>query len=137
MLLRLPILLLLLLQLMLQLLPRPWRNMEYCQPSAWTANRNLLVASRVKAFRGRPTNSGSNLLRAAHLEGGGIGCHQCITSNSGSAPASPDMRPTPLICPAGIPSAIYIPDPTKPTIALINYAHAQTVTNSSAFHLQL
>ena len=63
--------------------------------AAWTSNRGLLVASRVKAFSGRPTNSDSTLHRATHIEGGVIGCHQCITSHSESSPASPDMRPTP------------------------------------------
>ena len=34
---------------------------------------------RIKAFLGRPTNSGSTLPRAVHLYGSVIGCHQCIS----------------------------------------------------------
>ena len=71
---------------------RPWSTMECSQPSAWITNRSLLVTSRAKAFPGRRTNAGSTLPGAAHLEGGVIVCHQCITSHSGSAPASPDMH---------------------------------------------
>ena len=52
------------------------------------------MASRAKTFPGRPTNSSSTLPRAAHLDSGVVGRHQCITSHSGSAPASPDMKLT-------------------------------------------
>ena len=70
-------------------------SMECSQPGAWTTNRSFLVESGVKAFPRRPTNSGSTLPKAAHLDGGVIACHQCITSHLGCAPASPDMRPNP------------------------------------------
>ena len=41
-----------------------------------------LIASRVKAFTGRQTNSGSTLLRAAHLESDVIGHHLCLTPHN-------------------------------------------------------
>ena len=42
------------------------------------------MASRAKAFPERSTNSDSTLPSAAHLDGGVIGCHQCITLHTGS-----------------------------------------------------
>ena len=116
---------------------RSWSTMECSQPAAWTTNRSLLVASRARAFPVRQTNSGSTLPRAAHLDGYVIGCHQCVISHWGCAPASPDQRPTPWLCPACIPSTTSIPAPIPPTIAMTNYTHVPTVTNSSAFHTQL
>ena len=110
----------------------PWSTTECNQPAAWKTNRSLLVVFRVKVFPGRPTNSGSTLPRAAHLDGGVIGCHQCITSHSGGAPTSPDMQPAPWLHPACISSTTSIPAPTKTTIAMTNYTHVSTVTNSSA-----
>ena len=107
----------------------PWSTTEWSQPAARTTNRSLLVACRAKAFPGRPTNSGSTLPRAAHLDGGVFGCHQCITSHSGNAPASPDMRPNPWLYPACIPFTTSIPAPTQPTITMTYYTHAPTVTN--------
>ena len=73
-----------------------WSSTECNQPATWTMNRSLFVASRVKAFPGRPTNSDSILPRTVHLDGGVIVCYQCITSHKGNAPASLDMRPTPM-----------------------------------------
>ena len=133
---------------------RLWSTMECSQPTAWSMNRSLLVASRVKAYPVISTNSGSALPMAVHLESVVIGCLQCLditprkcsgfswrptntpgfvpptyqppplslpppnppcpypwqctwkvlwlvvinvlTSHPGSAPASPDVRPTPL-----------------------------------------
>ena len=49
--------------------------------------------SRGAPYQGRPTNPGSTLPRAAHLDGGVI---IVFASHSGSAPASPDMRPPPV-----------------------------------------
>ena len=129
--------LLLVLVVQLHLHPRPWSIIECSQLAAWKTNRSLLVASRVKAFPGRPTNSGSTLPRVENLEGGVIGCHRCITSHSESSPASPNMRPNPWLCPACIPCTKSIPAPTQPTIAMTDYTHGLTVTNSSAFHAQL
>ena len=100
-----------------------WSTMECSQPAAWTTNRSLLlVASRAKAFPMFP------VLRPS----GVIGCHQCITSHSGNAPASPDIQPTPLLCPVCISSTTSIPAPTKPIIAIINRTHAPTVITTSA-----
>ena len=116
---------------------RPWRTMECSLLTAWKTNRNLLVESRVKAFPGRQTNSGSTQPRAVHLEGGEIGCHQCVTSHSGSAPASLDMRQTssgfvPHACQPQLHPRLY---PT--TIDMTNYTQAPTVTNSSVYQPQL
>ena len=75
---------------------RPWSTIECSQPATWTTSRSPLVTSRTQAFPGRPTNSDWTLPTDAHLDGGVIECHLSITSHSGSAPASPDMRLTPL-----------------------------------------
>ena len=71
-------------------------TMECSQPAASTTNWSLIVSSCIKAFPGRPTNSDSTLHRAAHLDDGVIGCHQCITSHTVSAPASPTCDHPPL-----------------------------------------
>ena len=39
------------------------------QPASWTTDQSLLLVSRVKAFVGRPTNSGSSPSTAAHQDG--------------------------------------------------------------------
>ena len=52
--------------------PRSGSTMECSQSDAWTMNRSLLVASRVKTFPGTPTNTDSTLPRAAHLDDGVI-----------------------------------------------------------------
>ena len=112
---------------------RPWCTMECSQRAAWTTNRSLLLVSRDKAFPGRPTNSGSILPRAVHLEGGVIGCHYRITLHWGSAPTCSDMRPTPwLVMHAYLPPPPSLPH--QPTIAITNYTQAPTVSNPSAFH---
>ena len=103
-----------------------WSTMECKQPAVWTTNRSLLVASRAKAFPGRPTNSDSNLPRAVQLDGGVIGCHQCITSHLECAPTY--EQPT-WLCPACLPSTTSIPAPTQLIIAMTNYIHAPSVTN--------
>ena len=106
-------------------------TMECSQQAAQTTNRSLLMASSVKVFPGRPTNSGSTLPGAVYLDGGMIGSHRCITWHSGSAPASPDMRPTPT-------ALSHIHTVHHPTpISTTNYSHAPTVASSSAFHTQL
>ena len=78
----------------------------------------VLVASSVKAFPGRSTNSGSTLSMAAHLEGGVI---SVFTSHMRSALASPHMLPTPWLCPICIPSITSIPAPIQPTVDMTNY----------------
>ena len=106
-------------------------TMECSQSAAWTTNWTLLVASRAKAFPGRQTNSDLTLPRAAHLDDSVIGSHQCITSHSGNAPSSSNMRPPPSL------STTSIPAPTQPIIAMTNYTHAPTVTNSSTSEIIL
>ena len=108
--------------------------MECSQAAAWTTYRSLLVASRAKAISGRLTKSGSTLPRSAYMDSGVIGCLQYITSHSGITPASPDMRPTPLALFRMQAIHHLHPCPTQLTISITNYAHAQTATNSSAFH---
>ena len=105
--------------------PHPWRTMECSQPAAWTTNRSLHTASRAKALPGTPTNSGSTLLRAAHRDGGVIACHQCITSHTGSAPASPDMRPNPpgFVPHAYLPPPPSLPPPNPPQPCLTTHTH--------------
>ena len=91
----------------------------------WSA-ANRLHGQRTGAFSWRPvlglsrrpTNSGSTLPRTAHLDGGTIGCNQCIPTHSGNAPASPDIQPTTWFCPACLPSTNSIPAPIQPTIAM-------------------
>ena len=60
-------------------------------------------------------------------------CHLALWKCSGIS-SKCDNPPGCLAC---IPSTINIPDPIKPTIAMTNYIHAPTVSNSSAFHIQL
>ena len=79
-----------------QLLERPWSTIGLSQLAAWTTNRSRLVAS---------------LQKAVHLEGSVIRCHRCITSHSGSVPASPDMRPFP---PSFVSHACHPPPPSLP-----------------------
>ena len=64
-------------------------SMECSQAAAWTSNWCLLVVSHVKVFPGRLTNSGSDIPRAAHQEGGVIGC---LHPTLGGAPASLDIN---------------------------------------------
>ena len=113
---------------------RPWSPMECSQPTAWTTNRSLLVASRVNALPRRPTNFGSTIPRAAHQEGGLVGSHQCITSHSVIALTSPNLRPAPLSSSRMHSMHLLHSSTTQPTIAMTIYAHVPTVTTSSAFH---
>ena len=100
------------------------------QPAAWTTNRNLHVASRVKAFPRRLTNSGLTLPRAAHLDGGAIGCiHHTLSK---CFDISRHAGQTPWHCPACLPTTTSIQ-----AIAMANYTHTPSVPNSSAFHAQL
>ena len=108
--------------------------MECSQSAAWTTNWSLHMTFRAKAFPGRPINSGSTQPGAAHLNGGVIEHHQCITPHSGNTPASPDIQPTTWLCTACIPSTTSISAPTQPIIAMTIYTHASTVTNWSTFH---
>ena len=89
---------------------RPWSIMEFRKPAVWTTNWSLFVVSHIKAIPGRQTNSGSTMPRAAHMEGGVIGCHLCITSHSGSTSQSLNLRPTPSF----VPHAYHPPPPFLP-----------------------
>ena len=97
---------------------RPWSTMECSQPAAWTTNRSLLVASRVRPFqeyRPIPTRPYPELRTWMVVRSGVI---SVFPTHSGNAPASPDIRPTTWICPACLPSTNSIPAPIQPTIAL-------------------
>ena len=100
-----------------------WSTMECCQPASWTTNLRLLVASYVVAYPERPTNISSTLPRVAHLDGIVIGCHQCITLHSESAPASPDIWPTP-------PGFVrYACHPSPPSLKPRNQPRPRTTTH--------
>ena len=95
-----------------------WITMECSQPAAWTTNRSLLVASRVRPFqedRPIPTRPYPELRTWMVVWSGVI---SVFLTNSGNAPASPDIRPTTWLCPACLPSTNSIPAPIQPTIAM-------------------
>ena len=97
---------------------RPWSTMECSEPAAWAMNQSLLVASSLKVI---PRTL--NLQEAVHQDGSVIGCHQCITSHSGSVPASPDIRAT-LLALSHM-HTIHHLHPC-PTTAMTNNTHAPT-----------
>ena len=127
----------LLVQLLAKQQQRPWSTMECSQQAAWTMNRSLIMVSHDKPFPGRPTNSSSTVPGVAQMDGDVIGSHQSNTSHSGSAPASPDILPTLLSLSCMHRIHHLHPCPTQSTIAMTNYTHTPTVTNSSAFLAQL
>ena len=84
----------------LRLFMRPWSTMECSQPAAWTTNRSLLVASRVRPFqedRQIPARPYPELRTWMVVRSGVI---SVFPTHSGNAPASPDVRPTTWLCPA-------------------------------------
>ena len=115
----------------------PMSTVQGSQPAARATNRSHLVASRVKAFPGRQTNSDSTQHRTAHLDGAVIRCHQRITSHTGSVTASLDVRPTPLALFRLHTIHQRHPCPHQNHQSHDYHTHAPTVTNSSAFHEQL
>ena len=97
---------------------RPWITMECSQPAAWTTNRSLLVASRVRSFqedRPIPTRPYPELRTWMVVRSGVI---SVFPTHSGNAPVSPDIRPTTWLCPACLPSTNSTPAPIQPTIAM-------------------
>ena len=97
---------------------RPWSTMECSQPAAWTTNRSLLVASRVRPFqddRPIPARPYPELRTWMVVRSGVI---SVFPTHSGNAPASPDIRPTTWLCPACLPNTSSIPDSIQPTIAM-------------------
>ena len=92
--------------------------MECSQPVAWTTNRSLLVASRVRPFqedRPIPARPYPELCTWMVVRSGVI---SVFPIHSGNAPASPDIRPTTWHCPACLPSTNSFPAPIQPTIAI-------------------
>ena len=97
---------------------RPWSTMECSQPTAWTTNRSLLVASRARPFqedRPIPARPYPELRTWMVVRSGVI---SVFPTHFGNAPASPDIRPTTWLCPACLPSTNSIPAPIQPTIAM-------------------
>ena len=97
---------------------RPWSTMECSQPAAWTMNRSLLVASRVRRFqedRPIPAPPYPELRTWMVVRSGVI---SVFPTHSGNAPESPDIRPTTWLCSACLPSTNSIPAPIQPTIAM-------------------
>ena len=99
-------------------LMRPWITMQCSQPVAWTTNRSLLVASRVRPFqedRPIPARPYPELRTWMVVWSGVI---SVFPTHSGNAPASPDIRPTTWLCPACLPSTNSISAPIQSTIAM-------------------
>ena len=98
--------------------------MECSQSAAWTTNRSLPLEFRVKAFPRRPTQSGSTIPRAAHLDDGVIGSHQCLHVAPGKCSDICQHATKPFwFCPTCLPSTTSIPAPTQHTIAMTNYTN--------------
>ena len=97
---------------------RPWSTMECSQQAAWTTNRSLLVASRVRPFqedRPNPARPYPELRTWMVVRSGVI---SVFPTHSGNAPVSPDIRPATWLCPTCLPSTNSIPVPIQPTIAM-------------------
>ena len=92
--------------------------MECSQPVAWTTNRSLLVASRVRPFqedRPIPVRPYPELRTWMVVRSGVI---SIFPTHSGNSPASPDIRPTTWLYPACLPSTNSIHAPIQPTIVM-------------------
>ena len=98
---------------------RPWSTIECSQPAAWTINQSLHVVSRVRAFPGWSTYSGSTIPISALLDSGVIACHLCIISHSGNCSGISRH-----FC-AFMPFATSIPAPTIAKTSYIQAFHAQ------------
>ena len=97
---------------------RPWSTIECSQPAAWTTNRSLLVASRVRPFqedRSIPARPYPEQRTWMVVRSGVI---SAFPTHSENAPASPDICPTTWLCPACLPNTSSIPAPIQPTIAM-------------------
>ena len=90
--------------------PRPWSTMECSQPAAWTSNRSLLLASRVRPFQeDRPISARPyRELRTWMVMRSGV--ISVFPTHSENAPASPDIRPTTWF----VPHAYQAPTPSLP-----------------------
>ena len=74
------------------------------------------MASHIKAFPGRLINSGSTVPRAAHLEGGVIGCHQYVNLALWKIfIIYRQVTNSSWPCPACLPTTISLHDPTQPS----------------------
>ena len=118
---------------------RPWSTMECSQLDAWTTNRSLLLASCVKAFPGRPTNSGSNPTQS-YAPGRWSDWVLSMYSNLHSGTFSKHL----LTCDKalGFVQHVYHPPspslpPPNPTKVMTNYTHAPNLINYYTFHTQL
>ena len=113
--------------------PRPWSTVECSQPAAWTTNLSLLVTSRVKTFPGRLTNSGSILPRRRCGRVSSV--YRDLAHGKCSDISRHASNPPALSCMHAI--RHLHPCPHQPSMAMTNYTHASTVTNSSALHVLL
>ena len=99
------------------------------QLAAWTTNRSLLVASflsrKIDQFRLDPTQSCTLRRRCDRVSSMSSFHTRYLLQH---IPVCDQPR---LPCPACILSTTSVPDPSQPTIAMINYIHTPTVTNSS------
>ena len=115
---------------------RPWITMECSQLAAWTTNRSLLVASRVRPFqedRPIPARPYPELRTWMVIRSGVI---SVFPTHSGNAPASPDIRLTTWLCPALTKHQLHpCPHPTHHSHDY--HTHTPTVTNPTSFHEQL
>ena len=103
----------------------PWSAIERSQPAAWTTNLNILVASRVKAFPKRPTNTGSTIHKVVHLEGGIIWCQQFLLLALGKCSSIFRLATNPSrFCLVYLLTTTSIPDPIQPTIEITIYINA-------------
>ena len=94
---------------------RPYITMECSQPVAWTTPSR---DARVRPFqedRPIPARPYPELCTWMVVRSGVI---SVLTTHSGNAPASHDIRPTTWLCPACLPSTNSIPAPIQPTIAM-------------------
>ena len=105
--------------------------MECSQPAAWTTNRSLLVASRVRPFqedRPIPARPYPELRTWMVVR---LGVISVFPTHSENAPASPDIRPTTWLCPACLPSTA----PIQPTIAMTTtHMHQLLLTRPPSTH---
>ena len=89
------------------------------------------------AFPGRPTNSGSTLPRTAHLDGGTIGCNQCIPHTLWKCSGISRHTTNHLALSRMLTKHQLHPCPHPTHHSHDYHTHTPTVTNPTAFHAQL
>ena len=89
------------------------------------------------AFPGRPTISGSTLPRAAHQDGGTIGCNQCIPHTLWKCSGISRHTTNHLALSRMLTKHQLHPCPHPTQHSHDYHTHTPTVTNLTAFHAQL